>query len=522
MTLSNLKISTRLILLTTVLSLCSLIVAVAGWQAVSTNQQRLLTTLHNASLLQQAVDEARSVQVNFKTQIQEWKNILLRGSDPQDLEQYRTAFKQSSAEAQVTLQQLQQTLNSLALPTALLSETRQSLSTLEDQYLQILDHHYDGTAATIQSIDNRVRGLDRQPTEQIARIVDFVQENTTQRIKERTLEANQHYQQTIILLTALIGISMLISLGLAYLIAKSIIQPIHEAVQVATTVANGDLSTSIVVKGHSETSQLMNALQHMNQSLTKIVKVVRASADSISSGTYQIASGNQDLAARTEEQASSLTETASALTQLSSTVKQHAAAAHEVHTLAQTATTNAKQGETLVKQIESNIDVINSSSKKMAEIVNMIDAIAFQTNILALNAAVEAARAGEHGRGFSVVASEVQVLAQRSAASAQEIKTLIEESVNDMKYGATLMNQVGANMHTIVDNISHVTQLTQDMSIASTEQSSGLEQINQAIKQIDEFTQSNAALVEEASAASASLHTQTNHLVQTVQVFKLG
>lgn len=522
MTLTNLKISTRLILLSAVLIVCTLLVAIAGWQAVSANQQRLLTTLHNASELQQAVDEARSAQVSFKTQIQEWKNILIRGGDPQDLEQYRTAFIQSSAEAQAMLQQLQHTLEGLALSSPLLEEAHQSLIKLEDQYLQVLAHNYDGTSSSTQNIDALVRGLDRQPTEQIDHIVHFVLENTAHRLKQRTLKANQHYQQTIGLLALLFCLGTLISLGLAYRIAKSIIQPINEAVQVATTVAEGDLSTPIVVKGQSETAQLMAALQHMSQSLTQIVQVVRTGTESISTGTSQIAMGNRDLASRTEEQASSLTETASAMAQLTSTVRQNASTSHEVHALAQTATHNAAQGEALVNQIGTNIDGISNSSQKMAEIVNVIDGIAFQTNILALNAAVEAARAGEHGRGFSVVASEVQVLAQRSATSAQEIKKLIEESVQDMQYGATLMQQIGTNMHTIFDSISQVTLLTQDISTASAEQSSGIEQINQAISQIDEFTQHNASLVEEASAASASLLDQTTQLSHAVQVFKLA
>ncbi len=522
MTFTHLKISTRLTLLSAVLIACALFVAIAGWQAVSANQQRLVTVLNNASQLQRAVNEARSTQVIFKTQIQEWKNILLRGDDAQDLDRYRTAFKQSSAEAQVTLQQLQQTLNHLALTTPLLEEARQTLTTLETQYLQTLETYYDGTDASVQNVDNRVRGMDRLPTEQIDSIVEFVTDSTAQRLSQRTVEANQHYRQTMTLLALLVSISTLLSIILAYRIAKSIIQPINEAVQVATTVADGDLSSSIAVQGHGETAQLMKALQHMSQSLTQIVQVVRTSTESISTGTSQIAMGNRDLASRTEEQASSLTETASAMAQLTSTVKQNAANAHEVYEFSQTATTNAEQGEALVKQIESNIGTVNSSSHKMAEIVNVIDGIAFQTNILALNAAVEAARAGEYGRGFSVVASEVQVLAQRSAASAKEIKTLIEGSVNDMKYGATLMSQVGSNMHAIVDSIRHVTQLTENISTASTEQSAGIEQVNQAISQINEFTQHNASLVEEASAASDSLHEQATHLSNAVQVFKLA
>ena len=393
MTLPNLKISTRLILLSVFLVFCTLVVALAGWQAVSKSHARLLSTSQSAAQLQQAVDQAQA-------------------------------------------------------------------------------------AAT-------------------------------------------QYRQIMMVLAAIFGLSALIGLGLAYRITHSITRPINTAVQVAQTVAAGDLSTVIKVEGRGETAELMAALQHMSLSLADIVTLVRSSTDSISTGSAQIAAGNLDLSARTIEQAGSLTETASAMEELTAAVRQNADNADRARQLVLAASDTATQGGAMVDRMTTTVDTISTSSKKIIDIIGVIDAIAFQTNILALNAAVEAARAGEQGRGFSVVASEIQLLAQKSAAAAKEIKRLIDQSVVDVKNGSELMGQAGSTMTALVQSVGRVTDIMGEIATASAEQRLGIEQVNDAVNQMDQVTQQNAALVEEAAAASESLHEQAGVLTQAVSVFKL-
>jgi len=324
-------------------------------------------------------------------------------------------------------------------------------------------------------------------------------------------------------LTLALGVlTVLIGSLFAWLISRSITRPIDKAVKVAETVAGGDLSARIEIDSRDETGQLMLALKHMNDSLAKVVGEVRTGTDTIATASSQIASGNQDLSSRTEEQASSLEETAASMEELTSTVKQNADNARQANQLAVSASEVAVKGGSVVSQVVDTMGSINASSRKIVDIIGVIDGIAFQTNILALNAAVEAARAGEQGRGFAVVASEVRSLAQRSAAAAKEIKTLIGDSVEKVEEGSKQVAEAGKTMEEIVDSVKRVTDIMGEITAASQEQTSGIEQINQAITQMDQVTQQNAALVEEAAAAAGSLQEQAGSLVQAVSVFKLG
>ena len=271
----------------------------------------------------------------------------------------------------------------------------------------------------------------------------------------------------------------------------------------------------------NDKSSLLFAMKSMRDSLAKVVGEVRSGTDTIATASGQIAAGNQDLSSRTEEQASSLEETASSMEELTSTVKQNADNARQANQLAVSASEVASRGGTVVSQVVQTMGSINASSKKIVDIIGVIDGIAFQTNILALNAAVEAARAGEQGRGFAVVAAEVRNLAQRSAAAAKEIKTLIDDSVDKVDSGAKLVDEAGATMQEIVDSIQRVTDIMSEITAASAEQTSGIEQINQAITQMDQVTQQNAALVEEAAAASEAMQEQAGKLAQVVAVFRL-
>jgi len=322
----------------------------------------------------------------------------------------------------------------------------------------------------------------------------------------------------------MIGIGTLaIVLGglIGWFSTRSITRPISEAVRVAETVTSGDLSSRIEVRSKDETGQLLQALKDMNGNLLDIVRQVRSGTDAIATASSQIAAGNLDLSARTEEQAGSLEETASSMEELTSTVKQNTDNARQANMLAAAASNVAVKGGTVVSQVVDTMESIKDSSKKIVDIIGVIDGIAFQTNILALNAAVEAARAGEQGRGFAVVASEVRSLAQRSAAAAKEIKALIGESVDTVDAGSKLVDQAGVTMNEIVNSVKRVTDIMNEITSASEEQSAGIEQVNRAISQMDEMTQQNASLVEEAAAASEAMRDQAGNLARVVSIFKL-
>ncbi|WP_374517876.1 methyl-accepting chemotaxis protein [Undibacterium squillarum] len=334
-------------------------------------------------------------------------------------------------------------------------------------------------------------------------------------------ESKDQISTATILLIIILSGSLGVGIGGAVLITRSIIQPLSEAVKVANIVASGDFRSEISTEFNDEPGQLLQALNQMNNGLSGTIAQVRASTELITAASEEIASGNLDLSSRTEQQAGSLEETASAMEQLTATVKQNADNAREANRLAESASNIALNGGQVVQDVVATMGKIKESSGKIVDIISVIDSIAFQTNILALNAAVEAARAGEQGRGFAVVASEVRSLAHRSASAAKEIKALIEDSVNNVNTGSTLVDQAGVTMDNIVSSVKQVLEIMNEIAAASQEQSTGIEEVNHAISQMDEVTQQNAALVEEAAAAAASMQEQAAHLMQEVSAFKL-
>ena len=319
--------------------------------------------------------------------------------------------------------------------------------------------------------------------------------------------------------TALLSGVVLMLIGTA--ISRSIARPIAEATQVAQTGAAGDLTSHIEPRGTDEVAQLMRALQNMNHSLQTVVSTVRLSGDSIATGSSEIAAGNADLSHRTEQQASNLQQTASSMEQLTGTVRNNADAARQATQLAASASDVAARGGDVVNQVVGTMEEISASSRKIADIISVIDGIAFQTNILALNAAVEAARAGEQGRGFAVVAGEVRSLARRSADAAKEIKSLISDSVEKVEAGSRLAGDAGRTMSDVVSQVRHVSDLIGEISSATQEQTGGIAQVSSAVGQLDHVTQQNAALVEQSAAAAESLRQQAVRLVEAVSVFKL-
>ncbi len=315
--------------------------------------------------------------------------------------------------------------------------------------------------------------------------------------------------------------SLLIFATYMYL-RRRVIQPLKEAGQHFDRIAAGDLTARVDVQSTNEIGQLFAALKRMQESLTRTVSSVRRGVDEITVGSSEIAAGNTDLSSRTEQQAASLEQTAASMEELASTVKQNADNARQANQLAASASDVAQRGGAAVAEVVNTMQGISVSSRKISEIVSVIDGIAFQTNILALNAAVEAARAGEQGKGFAVVAAEVRSLAQRSAQAAKEIKGLIEDSVTTVGAGSQQVERAGATMQEIVASVKRVTDIMGEIASASEEQSSGIEQVNRAVSQMDEVTQQNAALVEQAAAAAGSLQEQAQHLAQAVAVFKIN
>ena len=326
---------------------------------------------------------------------------------------------------------------------------------------------------------------------------------------------------TTLFIVVLAGAIVAVSVGVAFFATRSITRPLNRAVKIAEQVAAGDLSARIVSESDDETGQLMRALEEMNRGLQRIVGDVRQGTVAIASASSQIASGNSDLSVRTEEQASSLAQTSSAMNELTRIVRQNAENASQANQLASAASNIATEGGQVVAQVVDTMGAIDASSRKIVDIISVIDGIAFQTNILALNAAVEAARAGEQGRGFAVVAGEVRTLAQRSATAAKEIKTLINESVEKVEQGSKLVSSAGGTMDNVVASVQRVTDIIGEITAASRSQSEGIEEVTRSIHKMDGVTQQNAALVEQAAAAAESMQNQAHSLAEVVSVFKL-
>ncbi|ALU91121.1 methyl-accepting chemotaxis protein [Herbaspirillum rubrisubalbicans] len=396
----------------------------------------------------------------------------------------------------------------------------QKISSGERNYRQALAKVQSLKAAgtSITDIDASISGADKILGAGFAGLLAIAHENTNgtgQKISA-AISAGKSIE---------LGVGVLVvvlAAALATLATRSITRPVREAVQIAKTVAAGDLGSRIEVTRKDETGELLQALKDMNSSLQRVVGGVRTGSDTIVTASTQIAGGNLDLSARTEQQASSLEETAAAMEQITSTVRRNADHARQANAMAGSVSEVASRSGLVVSDVVSTMDEIQASAREIAEIISVIDGIAFQTNILALNAAVEAARAGEQGRGFAVVASEVRNLAQRSATAAKEIKDLIGNSVEKVETGSKLVKDAGATIEELVMNVRNVTQIMSEISAASGEQEAGIEQVNQAIVQMDTVTQQNAALVEEAAAATEALKEQARRLAESVSVFRLG
>ena len=436
-------------------------------------------------------------------------------SDPQRRQQLRDEIVASREAFVVSIKRLQELLF-LDEGKALLAKIEQARGIYvqsQTKFYALLDAgDMEGATHELQTVTLVQLALISQYCQDLSDLQNrLAQEDGAQAV------AAADWARWIVIATGLIAAAL--GMGLAWVITRSITRPLVQAVGVAQSVAQGQLGNAMAIDRSDETGDLLQTLQAMDQSLVQIVTNVRQGSDAIATATTQIATGNLDLSGRTEEQASALEQTTAAMHELSGTVAQNYESGKQASALAETAVQVAMRGGKVVAEVVDTMEAINTSSRKIADIIGIIDSIAFQTNILALNAAVEAARAGEQGRGFAVVASEVRALAGRSADAAREIKGLIAESVGNVSNGSTQVEKAGSTMDEIVVSVRRVADIMREMSKASQDQTVGIAQINQAMQQMDQVTQENAALVEEAAAAAQSLQSQAQALVQTVSVF---
>ena len=522
MKLANLKIGVRLTLMGAFFFLALAISALVAWYSLSSNNARSAEAMQEMVVTSQAIDTARNAQVEFKKQVQEWKDTLLRGNDPASFDKYSKAFVARGESVRKELQKLKDIMARLELNTAKVDDAIATQSALVEKYMAALKQYDSADQGSAHKVDVLVKGIDREPTRKIDDIVAFIGENAHRTAQE--MEEANHASYTRAITVMLVTLAATLVLGALAVVSliRSITQPLDEAVCMAQTVASGDLRTEVTARTKDEIGDLLTALKLMQGNLCNIVGKVRVGTETIHVAATEIATGNQDLSNRTEEQAGQLEETASSMVELTTTVQHNNENAAQACKLANTASAVAVKGGEAVEQMVRTMGEINESSRKIVDIIGVIDGIAFQTNILALNAAVEAARAGEQGRGFAVVASEVRNLAQRSAAAAKEIKELIGNSVERVEAGSRLVGAAGTTMSEVVSSVQRLTDIIGEISLASQEQREGIEQISTAISAMDSVTQQNAALVEQAAAAAESMEQQAASLSEAVSIFKLN
>ena len=493
----------------------TLLVACAGFFGMA-QMNSSVDTYRQAVVTEGQAQQVQALLSNFRKQLQEWKNTLLRGKDDGERVKYWTAFQDNEDEVAGQVAALLAAMpdgDVRALVMQFGAAHRQMGADYRRGFQDFAAAGFDAAAG-----DVAVKGKDRAPAELLVQAEEKMSAQSAASVQR----ADAVGRRAMLISYSLMVLGALVAIVAGLLVSRSITRPLGEAVDVARSVSAGDLRTAITVRSDDETGQLLMALKEMSASLQRIVLEVRGGAETIAVASGEIAQGNLDLSARTERQAGALEETASSMEELTSTVRQNADNARQASQLAVSACDVAVKGGKVVEQVVGTMASISASSRKITDIIGVIDSIAFQTNILALNAAVEAARAGEQGRGFAVVAGEVRTLAQRSATAAREIKALIGESVACVQTGDRLAGEAGVTMADVVASVRRVMDIITEISAASTEQSQGIAQVNQAVTEMDGATQQNAALVEQAAAAAQSLREQTVALTEVVKVFKVG
>ena len=519
--MENITIKLRLVGLVGLLLLITIGIGVFGMTSTHNIIAHLEADIHKQKEITHAVELAETTQSEFKTQIQEWKNILIRGNDAKQYEKYVASFNKRSNTAQQGLGKLNRELTRLGIGTDEVKHVAGLHLNLKSKYDAALKSFDQDNPEAGRIVDRLVKGVDRPVGKAFEAMNNYLSkeiDKIVEQSEEYAAEVESSTRNTDIML-----IIMATALGiiLALLIIRSIINPLNRVIEIAESLARGDMTVNVDVKGKSEITQLQKAISKMSKKLGDVLTQVRNSADNVSTSANEISDGNLDLSSRTEEQAASIEETASSMEQITEKVKQNSNSAMQAVELANTATEKAEHGLNVANNAVSAISEIKASSEKVADIISVIDEIAFQTNLLALNASIEAERAGEQGRGFSVVANEVQKLAQRSADAANEIKALIKNSTEKVLEGTELVKSSSVSLEEIVKTSAETNDVMNTISSASQEQAAALTQVNIAISQMEQTTQQNAALVEQTSAASTSMSTQAEYLSKLVSFFKL-
>lgn len=512
--INNMKVGSRLGLGFGILIVFSIVIAAMSWKQLADNYEAIALLANDRAV---KVIQVYDIKAGVDAQGEAIRTIaLIKGDAVVERESKR--IRDAAAQNAERFDRLVKTITSDKGKSFL-----QATDTKRSQFLSVRDRamaaavakDYEGMGALIE------RDLMPAQAGYLAALGDLITYQS-ELMNASYIETRDDVRRTMWLLSIMTLTCAVVGIVIAWRLARSVTAPLDTAVTVADRIADGDLDVDITDDRRDELGQLLRSMKRMRASLARVVGTVRENAENVTTASAQIAAGNQDLSSRTEQQAASLQETAASMEQLTSTVKQNAENARTANQLAQSASTAAAAGGQTVGEVVTTMENISANSRKMADIIGVIDGIAFQTNILALNAAVEAARAGEQGRGFAVVATEVRTLAQRSADAAKEIRTLISQSVERVEAGSNLVQAAGTAMQDIVSRVTRVTDLIGEITHSAAEQSNGIEQVNLAVSQMDQVTQQNAALVEEAAAAASSLKTQAGELVQAVAVFRLA
>ncbi|WP_233841267.1 methyl-accepting chemotaxis protein [Dyella sp. 2HG41-7] len=499
----------------------TVIVGYGGWRGLVRTHDLQVRSTETAAKFAAAVDTARVAQVDFKKQVQEWKDLLLRGADADKFKKYHDQFAEQAQAVNKDLALLKQQMSELSLDTHGVDTAIATHEELGTKYLAAIQHYDAKDEKSVHVVDGLVAGIDRAPTTAIDDLVAGMKKNAetaSKRIDEETSEA---FKQASTLLLSVALCATVTGAAFIWLLAYSITAPLGRAVKVAQAVAKGDLSTDVVADSHDETGKLLSALGVMNHQLRNVVSVIRDGSTEISASTRQIATGNQDLSARTSEQAAALEETTASMQALTSSVNSNAKRTHEASQLAESASGIARESGAAMSEAVSAMTQVQDVANRITEITETMDRIATQTHILALNAAVEAARAGEAGKGFNIVAAEVQSLARSSRTASSEIRALIEESVSIIGNGTQIIARAESMVGKLLESVDNVTHTVESIATQNMEQASGIQQVNRAVRQMDEVTQNNAALVEEAAAAADTVQVRARALVESVAFFKL-